>query len=394
MTPAEILNTSKCAVVKIGSSLLVAQESGRLRATWLASLAHDVAALKKDKCQVLVVSSGAIALGRQRFDLPQATLRLEDSQAAAAVGQIALAHAITEAFAQHNLHVGQILITPRDTEDRRCHLNARATLSNLLSRGIVPIINENDTVATQEIRFGDNDRLAARVAVMISADCLLLLSDIDGLYDRDPHHTPEARHIPQVEALDAQIVALAEESHSPTAHGGMVTKLAAARIAQPAGCSVIISDGRGDHPLARVRAGARATCFPAQAQTPKDARKKWIAASLTPRGRLVIDQGAVQALSLGASLLPVGVRAITGDFLRGDAVYVSAPDGQNIAVGLVAHDHAQAIKILGRRTAEIAAILGYNGREEMIHRDNLSLYPKAAQGIGTKRDEKPGKEGP
>ncbi|MEK0082155.1 glutamate 5-kinase [Benzoatithermus flavus] len=358
-------------VVKVGSSLLV-EPDGNVRTLWLDSLARDVAAARARGQQVVIVTSGAVGLGRKRLRLPQRPLRLEEKQAAAAAGQIVLARAWQESLARVKLEAAQILVTLEDTEARRRYLNARATMETLLKLGVVPVVNENDTVATSEIRFGDNDRLSARVAIMASAATLILLSDIDGLYTADPRKDPDARHLPVVETITPEIEAMAGGSGSLVGTGGMVSKLAAARMATAAGCAVVLARGQSERPLAALEAGARSTLFPART-SPRRARKDWIAASLGVMGTLEIDAGAVSALKRGSSLLPAGVRAVEGTFERGDAVLIRAPDGTPIGKGLSAYDAADARALIGRRTEEIETILGYRGRDEMIHRDDLVL---------------------
>jgi glutamate 5-kinase len=364
------LAKAKRLVVKIGSSLLVDEASGWIRRDWLEALAEDVAATRTQGRQVIIVSSGAIAVGRRHLDLTQKTLRLEEKQAAAATGQIQLAHAYQETLARHNITVAQVLLTLEDTEERRRHLNARSTLTTLLGFGCVPVINENDTVATSEIRFGDNDRLAARVAAMISADTLVLLSDIDGFYTADPGRDPAARHIPQVTQITPEIEAMAGEAPPGYSSGGMVTKLAAARIAIGAGCRMVIANGRQLHPLKALEAGAKATWF-LPASEPRSARKAWIAGSLHASGELTVDDGAVSALASGRSLLPAGVVGVAGRFERGDLVIVRDRNGRELARGLVAYSAADARRIAGHRSREIEALIGYRGRDEMIHRDDL-----------------------
>jgi glutamate 5-kinase len=369
------MNTPRLAdfrriVVKVGSSLLVDAKAGRLNEAWLASLAADLAALHAGKRDVLVVSSGAIALGRTVLKLPAGPLELEDSQAAAAVGQIALARTWSEALSRHGITAGQVLVTLGDTEERRRYLNARSTIDKLLEWRAVPVINENDTVATSEIRYGDNDRLAARVATMVSADLVVLLSDVDGLYDAPPGTTASARHIPRVERITPEIEAMAGAAGSGLSRGGMQTKIEAAKITTGGGAHMVIASGHIEHPLDAIAKGARSTWFLA-AGNPVTARKKWIAGSLEPRGTLFIDAGAVTALRRGNSLLPVGVARIEGEFARGDAVIIRGPDGAEIGRGLSAYDAEDAQKIRGRSSADIDAILGFSGRAEMIHRDNL-----------------------
>ena len=369
------MNTPRLAdfrriVVKVGSSLLIDAKAGRLNEAWLASLAADLAALHGGKRDLLVVSSGAIALGRTVLKLPAGPLELDDSQAAAAVGQIALARTWTEALSRYGITAGQVLVTLGDTEERRRYLNARSTIDKLLEWRAVPVINENDTVATSEIRYGDNDRLAARVATMVSADLVVLLSDVDGLYDAPPGTTSSARHIPRVERITPEIEAMAGAAGSGLSRGGMQTKIEAAKITTGAGTHMVIASGHIEHPLDAIAQGARCTWFLA-AGNPVTARKKWIAGSLEPRGTLFIDAGAVAALRRGNSLLPVGVARIEGDFARGDAVIIRGPDGSEIGRGLSAYDAEDAQRIRGRSSADIDAILGFSGRAEMIHRDNL-----------------------
>ena len=369
---ADRVFAAKRLVVKIGSALLVDQETGAIRRDWLAALAEDIAALHDRGQQVAIVSSGAIAAGRRHLGLTGRVLRLEEKQAAAATGQIRLAHAYEEALAKHEITVAQVLVTLRDTEERRRHLNARGTLNQLLKLGAVPLINENDTVATQEIRFGDNDRLAARVAAMISADALILLSDVDGLYDADPGKNKDAKHIPEIKEITAEIEAMAGAAPAGYSSGGMVTKLQAAKAALGAGCSMAIAEGHGLHPLRRLIEGARCTWFLASAN-PRTARKHWIAGLLKTMGEIVIDAGATKALTQGRSLLPVGVASVSGSFERGDPVTVRDGQGRELGRGLCAYSSGDAARIAGHKTSEIEAILGYRGRDEMIHRDDLAL---------------------
>jgi len=357
-------------VVKVGSSLLVDSEGGRLNNAWLASLAEDLASLHREKRDVLVVSSGAIALGRAVLKLAAGPLKLEDSQAAAAVGQIALARTWSEVLGRHGITAGQVLVTLQDTEERRRYLNARSTIDKLLEWRAVPVINENDTVATNEIRYGDNDRLAARVATMASADLLVLLSDIDGLYDAPPQAGSQANLIPLVERITPEIESMAGASGSELSRGGMHTKIEAGKIATHGGTHMVIASGRVAHPLEAITGGARCTWFLTPAN-PVTARKKWIAGSLEPKGILTIDAGAVAALRSGKSLLPAGVIRIDGIFARGDAVVIRGPDGAEVGRGLVAYDAEDAAKIKGRSSADILSILGFGGRTEMVHRDDL-----------------------
>ncbi|MCW4116286.1 glutamate 5-kinase [Aurantimonas sp. MSK8Z-1] len=366
-----VLSGYRRITVKIGSALLVDRETG-LREAWLATLAEDVARLAGAGAEILLVSSGAIALGRKILGLPPGTLKLEESQAAAAVGQIALARAYSQILDRHGLVAGQILLTLGDTEERRRYLNARATIGTLIGLGAVPVINENDTVATSEIRYGDNDRLAARVATMMSADLLVLLSDIDGLYTAPPAQDPGARHIPLVERITPDIEAMAGGAASEFSRGGMKTKIDAGKIATGGGAAMIITAGNRLHPLAAIERGERATLFLA-ADTPVTARKRWIAGHLNAAGRLRVDAGAATALRTGKSLLAAGVTAVEGAFARGDTILVFGPQGQEIARGLVAYDADEARQILGKRTPEIEAILGHAPRAAMIHRDDMAL---------------------
>lgn len=373
MSAGQQLRGSKRIVVKIGSALL-ADDDGQLRADWLDALAQDIARLREADAEIMIVSSGAIAVGRRLLGLARGprnrALRLEESQAAAATGQVRLAHAWQETLGGYDVPVAQILLTIEDTEDRRRHLNARNTIATLLRLGVVPVINENDTVATDEIRFGDNDRLAARVAQMMGADTCVILSDIDGLYTADPTQDAAAEHVPEVAAITPEIAAMAGETAGEDGSGGMITKIEAARVALQSGCRLVIADGRDAHPLAALDKGARATWFISNAE-PHTARKRWIAGTLKPEGKITVDAGAARALARGTSLLPAGVTAVEGHFERGDPVLVCDADGRELARGLIAYDSADAARILGRQSGEIETILGYRGREEMIHRDDL-----------------------
>ncbi len=371
-SPDSPLASARRVVVKVGSALLVDQATGRLNRAWLETLVDDLRRLRRRGQQVILVSSGAIALGRRQLNLPPGPLGLEQKQAAAAVGQIRLAHAYKELLEDDSIVVAQVLLTLQDSEQRRRYLNARATLNTLLELGAIPVINENDTVATSEIRYGDNDRLAARVAQMASADCLVLLSDVDGLYTADPNKDPGAEFIPEVPVITAQIDAMATGSASDVGSGGMATKIAAARIAVGAGCHMCIALGEPHHPLKRIEAGARCTWF-LPAASPGAARKQWIAGSLKPSGRVRIDEGAAQALRRGRSLLPAGVVGASGNFERGDAVQVVGPDGAVLAHGLSAYSRADVLRIMGRRSSEIEVLVGYRGRDEVIHRDDMVL---------------------
>lgn len=371
---------AKRLVVKIGSALVADSATGRVRAAWLAGMAADIAQLRARGTEVIAVSSGAIALARRLLGF-HARPKLEESQAAAAVGQIRLAQAWSEALSAHGIIAAQLLLTLEDTEDRRRYLNARATLKMLLSRGVVPVINENDSVATSEIRIGDNDRLAARVAAMITAEQLVLLSDVDGLYTADPRHDPRAVHITEVTSITPEIEAMAGGAADGV--GGMTTKLAAAKIATAAGCAVAIARGC-DAPLKALAAGARATWF-LPAPEGAQARKRWIAGGLAPHGTLIVDAGAVKALKAGGSLLPAGVTQVIGDFARGDPVVVCGPAGTELARGLSAYAAADARRIAGHRSHEIAAILGWRGRDELVHRDDLAVHARIVGALEEKR---------
>ena len=362
------LSDARCLVVKIGSALLVDAETGQLREDWLASLCADVAALRASGTQVILVSSGSIALGRRVLGLSAGTLPLEQAQAAAAVGQIRLARAYETALAPHGIKTGQILVTLEDSADRRRYLNARATLQTLLGLGVTPIVNENDTIATDEIRYGDNDRLAAQIAVLAGADQLVLLSDVDGLYTANPNLNVEAQHIANVPEITPEIEAMAGEGTSGISKGGMVTKLMAAKIATEAGCAMAITKGTGLNPLSTM---GRATWFAAQSD-PQAARKAWIAA-MKPLGRIAIDAGAEAALRQGKSLLPAGVIEVAGQFGRGEPVTITTAEGQKIAIGLSRYTAAEARMIAGHQSTDIEARLGYKGRAALVHRDDMVL---------------------
>ncbi len=365
------LSAAKRLVVKIGSALLVARDGSGLRQAWLASLAADIAGLRATGTEVIVVSSGSIALGRNVLGLDAQDLALEQSQAAAAVGQIRLARAYEEALGPHGITTAQVLVTLEDSGNRRRYLNSRATLAQLLGLGVVPIVNENDTIATDEIRFGDNDRLAAQIAVTVGADHLVLLSDVDGLYTDNPSINKNAERIDIVKDITKEIEDMAGDAGSGLSKGGMKTKLMAARTATGAGCHMVITQGAVEHPLRALSAGANATWFLAK-DDPHRARKRWIEA-MKPRGRIMVDAGAVAALGQGKSLLPAGVSGIEGEFGRGEPVAVLAPDGGVIGKGLSRYTSAEARAIQGRRSADIEAILGYPGRAALIHRDDMVI---------------------
>jgi glutamate 5-kinase len=359
-------------VVKVGSSLLI-RPDGALDREWLAGLAEDLSDLRRGDSDLLVVTSGAIAIGSRILGINRRRAKLEDLQAAAAAGQVQLALAWQEALGTHGITTAQVLLTPGDTEDRRRFLNARGTLKRLLEHGVAPVINENDTVATEEIRYGDNDRLAARVAQLVMADGLLLLSDVDGLYTGDPGKDPAAQHVPEVRAIDDALLAMAGETQSEIGSGGMRTKVLAARIATRAGCATLIASGKRAHPVRHLLDGGRATLFRAPS-TPAAARKQWLAGALTVAGTLTVDDGAVRALRAGSSLLPVGVREVAGDFRRGDAVSIHGPDGVEIGRGLAEYGCDEAAAITGCRSEDIEERLGYRGRSVMLHRDDIVIF--------------------
>lgn len=365
------LATARRLIIKIGSALLV-EDTGDIRTDWMQGLGADIARLRAKGVEIVIVSSGAIAVGRTRLGLATGALALEQKQAAAATGQIQLAHAWQNTLAAHDITVAQILLTLSDTEERRRHLNARATIETLLGLGAVPVINENDTVATEEIRYGDNDRLAARVAQMISADTLVLLSDVDGLYRADPRRDANAAFIAEVTEITPEIDAMAGAAPTGYSSGGMITKLEAAKIAMAAGCAMAITDGKPADALSRLSAGGRCTWF-APGSEPLTARKSWIAGAVAAAGSITIDNGAVAALDRGTSLLPAGVTAVDGNFERGDAILIKSAAGETVARGLTAYSATDAALIKGRKSREIEGILGYRGRDVMIHRDDLVL---------------------
>ena len=363
---------AKIIVIKVGSSLLVDEDQNAINTVWLSGIATDIARLKAAGKDVVVVSSGAIALGRRLLKINHNKLKLQEKQAAAATGQVLLAHAWMDALGAHQVQTAQILLSPDDTETRRKHLNARTTMMALLQLNAVPVVNENDTVATAEIRFGDNDRLAARVAAMIGADVLVLLSDVDGLYTANPNGDNSATHIGEIAQITPDIMAMAGPANAAYASGGMVTKLEAARIATSAGCQMIICNGQSPAPLSRLEAGAKCTIF-AATLSPHTARKQWIAGALTPKGTIRIDDGAARALRAGRSLLPAGVIAVNGQFERGDLIEIEDSAGLVIGHGLSSYGHKDAMAIRGHKSNEIESVLGYRERDEMIHADNLVM---------------------
>ena len=368
----KLLDEAQLIVIKIGSALLFNPNKGGLQTAWLAGLAQDVARLTKSGKQVILVSSGAIALGRDEMGIAQGRIRLDEKQAAAATGQIILAQAWNDCLKAHNITSSQILLAPDDTETRRKHLNARSTMQTLLNYGCVPVVNENDTITTYEIRFGDNDRLAARVATMMSADLLVLLSDIDGLYDRNPRRFDDANHIPVIDSLSDEIMAMGESANAEFASGGMATKLAAARIATQSGVAMMICNGQTIAPLTALYDGAKSSIFTAQ-MAPSTARKNWIASALDSAGTITIDDGALAAVQKGRSLLPAGVSDVQGDFERGDLVDIKEAGGKIIARGLCAYSSHEARLLKGHKSSSFDAIIGYDGRAELVHADDLVL---------------------
>ncbi|MEX0279871.1 MAG: glutamate 5-kinase [Arenibacterium sp.] len=365
------LTQTKRLVVKIGSALLVDRNSGALRADWLRALAEDVAWLRSHGASVILVSSGSIALGRGALGLAANDLALEQSQAAAAVGQIRLARAYEEALAPHGIITAQVLVTLEDSANRRRYLNSRATLETLLTLNVVPIVNENDTIATDEIRYGDNDRLAAQVAVTVGADTLVLLSDVDGLYTANPADDATATRFDTIDRITPEIEAMAGDAGSGLSKGGMKTKLMAARMATSGGCAMAITQGAPPNPLKLLEEGANATWFKPDTD-PQQARKRWIA-SMKPKGQITVDAGAAQALSTGKSLLPAGVRGVEGAFGRGDPVEITALDGRKLGQGLSRYTGEEARAIMGLKSSKIEDVLGYPGRAALIHRDDMAM---------------------
>ena len=375
-------NTLRRLVIKIGSALLV-DEQGRFNRSWLDQLAADISDLRANDQEVLVVSSGAVAIGCDVLGLTRRGARLDELQAAAAAGQVQLVHAWQEALAKHDIDAAQVLLTPGDTENRRRFLNAKGTLQKLLELNVVPVINENDTVATDELRYGDNDRLAARVAQMVMADGLVLLSDVDGLFSSDPHANKNAEHIPFVSSITDDIMAMAGTTGSALGSGGMLTKLQAAKIATHAGCATVVASGAVKHPLKSLTEGSKCTVFMANG-TPAAARKQWLAGMLEVGGKLRIDDGAARALSNGSSLLPVGLVEVSGDFRRGDVVALIDAAGTELGRGLAAYASDEATEIIGCQSGQIEARLGYCARSVLVHRDDLVFFTPA--GSETARD--------
>ena len=368
----DLIKSTRLVVIKIGSALIVDPATGKARADWMRDLAADVASLRAAGTQVVLISSGSIALGRQHLSLPAGAIKLPEKQAAAAIGQVELAQLWSNALQAHDMRTAQILLAPEDTETRRRHINARTTIQTLLELGFVPVVNENDTVTTYEIRFGDNDRLAARVAGMISADLLILLSDVDGLYTKNPHQSEDAEHIPEITQIDEDIMALGGGANAEFASGGMDTKLAAARIATEAGADMVICKGSASRPVTALLDGARYSLFHRRT-SPKKARKNWIAGALDPKGQIVVDKGAQSALLKGKSLLPVGILRLSGQFDRGDLVQIINAEGIELGHGLTGYATAEAEKIKGQKSQVIETLLGYEGRAELIHADDLVL---------------------
>ena len=368
----DLIKSTRLVVIKIGSALIVDPAAGKARADWMLDLAADVASLRAAGTQVVLISSGSIALGRQHLSLPAGAIKLPEKQAAAAIGQVELAQLWSNALQAHDMRTAQILLAPEDTETRRRHINARTTIQTLLELGFVPVVNENDTVTTYEIRFGDNDRLAARVAGMISADLLILLSDVDGLYTKNPHQSEDAEHIPEITQIDEDIMALGGGANAEFASGGMATKLAAARIATEAGADMVICMGSASRPVTALLDGARYSLFHRRT-SPKKARKNWIAGALDPKGQIVVDKGAQSALLKGKSLLPVGILRLSGQFDRGDLVQIINAEGIELGHGLAGYATAEAEKIKGQKSQVIETLLGYEGRAELIHADDLVL---------------------
>ena len=371
-SPLDALDTAKRIVIKVGSALLFDEATGGAKQDWMQGLARDISALQASGKDVILVSSGSIALGRRLLGLPLGRIRLEEKQAAAAAGQVALVQAWSDVLAKHDLKSAQILLAPDDTETRRRHLNARATMNTLLALNVIPVVNENDTITTYEIRYGDNDRLAARVAGMLGADLLVLLSDVDGLYTASPHRNPDAKHIEHIEQITTDILAMGGGTDTDFASGGMATKLAAAQLATQAGVAMMICDGRAEQPLSALRSGAKSSLFHAKLN-PMAARQNWIAGTLDPKGSVSVDAGALKALQSGKSLLPAGIISVSGQFERGDVISVESASGEEIARGLTHYSHAETDKIKGQKSAAFQQLVGFEGRAELIHADDLVL---------------------
>tara|TARA_B100001093_G_scaffold398268_1_gene385601 strand:- start:9219 stop:10346 length:1128 start_codon:yes stop_codon:yes gene_type:complete len=375
MKKNNLIQKSKRIVIKIGSALLIDKKKGALKNKWLESLALDISDLIKLKKEVVVVSSGSIALGRKQLEL-NSNLTLDEKQAAAATGQISLAHAWKEVMQEHGLNVAQILLAPDDTETRRKHLNARATLTKLLELGVIPVINENDTVSTEEIKFGDNDRLAARVAQMCSADLLVLLSDIDGLYSSDPNKNKNSTLIGEITEISREIEAMAGPAHSKISSGGMITKIEAAKISMNAGCHMIICDGRLNNPLLKLQDSHTVFSWFKAKDNPLNLRKQWISGALQIKGKITIDDGATKAIKKGYSILPAGIVSTEGNYEKGDLIKIVDQSKTFIGTGLTHFNNSEVELIKGSKSENIETILGYRGKDEVVHRDDLVLEKK------------------
>mgnify|MGYP005686182171 FL=1 len=375
MKKNNLIQTSKRIIIKIGSALLIDKEKGTLRKKWLETLAIDIFNLIRLNKEVIIVSSGSIALGKKQLSLKN-NLTLDEKQAAAATGQISLAHAWKEVMLEHGLNVAQILLAPDDTETRRKHLNARATLIKLLELGVLPVINENDTVSTEEIKFGDNDRLAARVAQMCSADLLILLSDINGLYSSDPNKNKNATLIEEVTEISTEIESMAGPANSKISSGGMVTKIEAAKISMNAGCHMIICDGRLDNPLLKLEENEKTFSWFKAKDHPLNLRKQWISGALHAKGKIIIDSGATQAIKKGFSILPAGIVKTEGHYEKGDLIKIIDQNETFVGTGLTYFNNSEVELIKGSKSENIEKILGYRGKDEVVHRDDLVLEKK------------------
>ena len=375
MKKNNLIQNSKRIIIKIGSALLIDKKKGTLKNKWLKSLALDIRDLIKLKKEVVVVSSGSIALGKKQLEL-NSNLTLDEKQAAAATGQISLAHAWKEVMQEHGLNVAQILLAPDDTETRRKHLNARATLTKLLELGVIPVINENDTVSTEEIKFGDNDRLAARVAQMCSADLLILLSDINGLYSSDPNKNKNSTLIGEITEISREIEAMAGPAHSKISSGGMITKIEAAKISMNAGCHMIICDGRLDNPLLKLKDNETIFSWFKAKDNPLNLRKQWISGALQVKGKITIDDGATKAIKKGYSILPAGILSTEGNYEKGDLIKIIDQNKIFIGTGLTHFNNSEVELIKGSKSENIETILGYRGKDEVVHRDDLVLEKK------------------